>query len=162
MAINFFENDDMLGGAGNISKELKKNTKNIEDSDEHESGEDKEMDTKKLGESVQALLLREGFTHKELMEFVTLAETLDFLDKENYRLNENANVVRLNKMTKMEAIAARLVLVFAKLKKDPLYFKYTKFNSIRLGIREILKKKYMTHAMARARELVNSTGFGQH
>ena len=74
-------------------------------------------------------------------------------------LQEQQNIVRLNRQAKTNNLAHRQALLLAKAKNDPLYAKYAKFNGIRLQIREVIYRKYGSKAIARARQLV--AGLGQ-
>ena len=76
-------------------------------------------------------------------------------------LQEQQNIVRLNRQAKTNNLAHRQALLLAKAKNDPLYAKYAKFNGVRLQIREIIYRKYGSKAIARARQLVSGLGVGK-
>jgi hypothetical protein len=73
-------------------------------------------------------------------------------------LQEQQNIVRLNRQAKTNNLAHRQALLLAKAKNDPLYAKYAKFNGIRLQIREVIYRKYGSKAIARARQLMSGIG----
>ena len=76
-------------------------------------------------------------------------------------LQEQQNIIRLNRQAKTNNLAHRQALLLAKAKSDPLYAKYAKFNGVRLQIREIIYRKYGSKAIARARQLVSGLGVGK-
>ena len=76
-------------------------------------------------------------------------------------LQEQQNIVRLNRQAKTNNLAHRQALLLAKAKNDPLYAKYAKFNGVRLQIREIIYRKYGSKAIARARQLVSGLGISK-
>jgi hypothetical protein len=70
-------------------------------------------------------------------------------------LNEQMNIVRLNKAAKIANQTSRTALLLAKNANDPLYAKYAKFNGLRLQIRAQIFKKYNSKATSIARKLVH-------
>ena len=92
-----------------------------------------------------------------------MAAAMNALDPETDAevLQEQQNIVRLNRQAKTNNLAHRQALLLAKAKNDPLYAKYAKFNGIRLQIREIIYRKYGSKAIARARQLVSGLGIGK-
>jgi hypothetical protein len=75
-------------------------------------------------------------------------------------LQEQQNIVRLNRQAKTNNLAHRQALLLAKANNDPLYAKYAKYNGARLQIREIIYHKYGSKALSRARQLVSGLGVG--
>ena len=96
----------------------------------------------------------------EGVELTRMAEALNTISPEDVggNLQEQVNIVRLNRQAKINNLAHRQALLLARAKNDPLYAKYAKFNGVRLQIRELIYKKYGSKALARARQLVSSTG----
>lgn len=91
----------------------------------------------------------------EEVQFRAIAEAFAAIDTN--ALNEGANVIRLNKVTKTANLASRMAIVLARTANDPLYTKYAKFNGLRLSIREAIYKKYGSKANMRARALMSGT-----
>ena len=89
-----------------------------------------------------------------------MAAAMNALDPEASEevLQEQQNIVRLNRQAKTNNLAHRQALLLAKAKNDPLYAKYAKFNGIRLQIREVIYRKYGSKAIARARQLMSGIG----
>lgn len=125
---------------------------------DHLLGEDSEVDTTREGMTEESALQLD-----EELAMRRMAAALNVLDPEADAevLQEQQNIVRLNRQAKTNNLAHRQALLLAKAKNDPLYAKYAKFNGIRLQIREVIYRKYGSKAIARARQLVSGLGTGK-
>ena len=118
-----------------------------------------------LGDDVKSTTENEESTLQldEELAMRRMAAAMNALDPEadTEVLQEQQNIVRLNRQAKTNNLAHRQALLLAKAKNDPLYAKYAKFNGVRLQIREIIYRKYGSKAIARARQLVSGLGVGK-
>ena len=118
-----------------------------------------------LGDDIKSTTENEDSTLQldEELAMRRMAAAMNALDPETDAevLQEQQNIVRLNRQAKTNNLAHRQALLLAKAKNDPLYAKYAKFNGIRLQIREIIYRKYGSKAIARARQLVSGLGIGK-
>lgn len=118
-----------------------------------------------LGDDVKPTTENEESTLQldEELAMRRMAAAMNALDPEadTEVLQEQQNIVRLNRQAKTNNLAHRQALLLAKAKNDPLYAKYAKFNGVRLQIREIIYRKYGSKAIARARQLVSGLGTGK-
>lgn len=118
-----------------------------------------------LGDDIMSTTENEDSTLQldEELAMRRMAAAMNALDPEADAdvLQEQQNIVRLNRQAKMNNLAHRQALLLAKAKNDPLYAKYAKFNGVRLQIREIIYSKYGSKAIARARQLVSGLGVGK-
>jgi hypothetical protein len=73
-------------------------------------------------------------------------------------LSETANIVRLNRQSKMSAFVVRSALVIAQEKKDALFTKYAKAAELKRRIRALIVKKYSGQATITARRLLANAG----
>jgi hypothetical protein len=117
-------------------------------------GEEQESHEAEVGSESEALQLDEELAMRRM------AAAMNALDPEASEevLQEQQNIVRLNRQAKTNNLAHRQALLLAKAKLDPLYTKYAKFNGIRLQIREVIYRKYGSKAIARARQLMAGIG----
>lgn len=108
---------------------------------------------KKLNESSQE---ETGLQLDEELAMRRMAAAMNVIDPESSDtvLQEQQNIIRLNRQAKTNNLAHRQALLLAKAKNDPLYAKYAKFNGVRLQIREVIYRKYGSKAIARARQLM--------
>ena len=120
-------------------------------------GEEQESHEAEVCTESEALQLDEELAMRRM------AAAMNTLDPEADAevLQEQQNIVRLNRQAKTNNLAHRQALLLAKAKNDPLYAKYAKFNGVRLQIREIIYRKYGSKAIARARQLVSGLGIGK-
>lgn len=118
-----------------------------------------------LGDGIKSTTENEESTLQldEELAMRRMAAAMNALDPEADAevLQEQQNIVRLNRQAKTNNLAHRQALLLAKAKNDPLYAKYAKFNGIRLQIREIIYRKYGSKAIARARQLVSGLGISK-
>ena len=118
-----------------------------------------------LGDDIKPITENEESTIQldEELAMRRMAAAMNALDPEADAevLQEQQNIVRLNRQAKTNNLAHRQALLLAKAKNDPLYAKYAKFNGVRLQIREIIYRKYGSKAIARARQLVSGLGIGK-
>lgn len=118
-----------------------------------------------LGDDIKSTTENEESTLQldEELAMRRMAAAMNALDPEADAevLQEQQNIVRLNRQAKTNNLAHRQALLLAKAKNDPLYAKYAKFNGVRLQIREIIYRKYGSKAIARARQLVSGLGVGK-
>ena len=117
-----------------------------------------------LGDDIKSTTENEESTLQldEELAMRRMAAAMNALDPEADAevLQEQQNIVRLNRQAKTNNLAHRQALLLAKAKNDPLYAKYAKFNGVRLQIREIIYRKYGSKAIARARQLLSGIGSG--
>lgn len=106
---------------------------------------------------VTQLLSEESEVEKKFVPVVDpINEEAEFMRMAlSLQLNEQVNIVRLNKQTKTNSLANRMALMIARANKDPMYTKYAKLNGARLAIRSVIYNKYGSKALQRARAIMN-------
>lgn len=73
-------------------------------------------------------------------------------------LNEDQNVVRLNRQAKLDGLTVRTALVIAQQKKDPIFAKYSKAAHAKRLLRDLIVKKYGAQAGSTARKILANAG----
>jgi hypothetical protein len=73
-------------------------------------------------------------------------------------LNEQQNIVKLNRQSKLNSLTSRAALVIAQQKKDVLFAKYARAAKLKRDIRAVIYKKYGTQAASTARKLLANAG----
>jgi hypothetical protein len=96
----------------------------------------------------------------EHLGLLVTEEELAVIDKmlDGRPLSEVANIVRLNKQSKMSGLVVRSALVIAQQKKDSLFAKYAKAAELKRKIRALIVKKYSGQATITARKLLAQAG----
>lgn len=119
---------------------------------------DEELKT--LGEAAGAEGAEVSLPLDEDMAMRRMAAAFSILDSDTTAgaLQEQNIIVHMNRQSKTNNLAHRQALLLAKAKGDPLYAKYSKYNGIRLQIRELLYRKYGSKAVSRARQLMSGMG----
>ena len=103
-----------------------------------------------------------GMSLDEEVSLRHMAQAMSLFEGEGEpeNLQEQMNIIRLNRQSKTNNLAHRQALVLARARKDPLYTKYARFNGIRLQLRELIYKKYGAAALSRARQLMKTVSVG--
>lgn len=100
------------------------------------------------------------FAMAESMGILVTSEEAEVLSKltEGAALNEQQNIVRLNRQSKLESLYVRSALVLAQQRKDPLFAKYARAAQLKRTLRDQIVKKYGSQAKMTARKLLDSAG----
>ncbi|WP_368880298.1 hypothetical protein [Proteus mirabilis] len=143
------DNPDVNMDNTDVFSEENKETDVDDDSDVFNENDEEELpdpeESEALDEDYQNLLSMDTM-------YLILSE-----DMSHEALQEARNIVRLNKRTRLNNLTTRTALVMARRKKDPLFAKYAKFNTLRLGLRARIVKKYGSRAMSYSRKLMSRT-----
>jgi hypothetical protein len=97
----------------------------------------------------------------EAMGFIVTEEEAAALSKLSEAvapLTEAKNIVKLNKMAKLQSLTVRSALIIAQQRKDPLFAKYAKAAMLKRQIRMMIFKKYGVKAQTTARKLLANAG----
>lgn len=80
-----------------------------------------------------------------------LVEVMGQLELTEYDLLTEKNIVKYDKITKFKRLEGKAAILIAKEKHDPLYEKLVKFRRMYMGIKALIRKKYASGAIARAK-----------
>jgi|JI61114DRNA_FD_contig_123_20650_length_1180_multi_4_in_0_out_1_1 hypothetical protein len=93
------------------------------------------------------------------MGLIATPEEATILSEGVQMLNESqANIVRLNKQSKLNNFTVQAAIAMARERKDPLYTQFIKYAKLKREFREKIVTKYGMAAKSTAREMLANVG----
>ena len=86
-------------------------------------------------------------------EFSMLMESIDELN-DVVIVNEQKNIVRLNKQAKLSQLKGAAAITIAREKADPMYAKWKKMNTMAKAMKKQMQKKYQQGSTQRAKAIL--------